>query len=260
MSSLASSYYISHNSTEATKIDTSVNSILKNLNTELGYRIKRQFVFGSYDRDTILPRRYDSHSDVDIMIVFNHTDYERTPETYRTWLKNFADKYYAEKYGSKVVKSFPTVTVELQSIKFDLVPAKEEVTYWSSKIYIPDGGSSWQITNPHDVKENLSAQNKRHNFIVKPIIRLFKAWNAKNDYPFESFDLETKITNVNYLGETIQSGFFYAADHLSTNYLYSISKNNAINNLKKYCGYVKMYLNNDDLITAKYWLHQILPE
>ena len=36
--------------------------------------IQEQSVFGSFDRETILPRRYDEGSDVDYMIVFNNTN------------------------------------------------------------------------------------------------------------------------------------------------------------------------------------------
>ena len=55
--------------------------------------IQEQTVFGSYDRETILPRRYDEGSDVDYMIVFKNPN-NFQPETFRTWLKKFAMDYY----------------------------------------------------------------------------------------------------------------------------------------------------------------------
>ena len=97
--SLSYSFYLKKDSAEITRINTSKDNLLANLDKELGILIKRRFVFGSYDRDTILPRSIDSKSDIDIMVVFNHTEYERTPETYRGWLKNFGDKYYKDRYG-----------------------------------------------------------------------------------------------------------------------------------------------------------------
>lgn len=44
--------------------------------------IKDQEAFGSYRRETILPRKYDEGSDVDYMIVFKNTN-NYAPETYR---------------------------------------------------------------------------------------------------------------------------------------------------------------------------------
>jgi predicted nucleotidyltransferase len=124
-------YYLKNDSKEIEKINSSLEGLLANLDNELGDLIKNSFVFGSYERDTILPRSIDNNSDIDLMVVFKVTEYERTPETYRTWLKNFADKYYKVKYGSEVVKSFPTVTIRLGHINYDLVPAKEENSFWS---------------------------------------------------------------------------------------------------------------------------------
>ena len=113
---LASNYYLKNDSEEVKKINTSITNLLSNLDKELGILINRRFIFGSYDRDTILPRKFDSKSDIDIMVVFNHTDYERTPDTYRAWLKNFADKYYKDRYGSEVVKSFKASTSVVEAI------------------------------------------------------------------------------------------------------------------------------------------------
>jgi len=96
---LSYSFYLKKSSTEISKIETSKANLLSNLDNELGTKIKRRFVFGSYDRDTILPRSIDQRSDIDLMVIFNHTDYERTPATYRNWLKDFGDKYYKNRYG-----------------------------------------------------------------------------------------------------------------------------------------------------------------
>lgn len=203
-------FYLRKNSTELDNINSSKNNLLANLDKELSVLVKRRFVFGSYDRDTILPRSVDKKSDIDLMVVFNHTKYERTPETYRYWLKNFGDKYYKDRYGSDVVRDFPTVTIRLGSINYDLVPAKEESisSYLSSTIYIPDKNHGWQSTDPNDVKEKLTQQNSKYGQIVKPIVRLMKAWNCSNDYPYDSYALELEITDMVFYGDNIQTGFF----------------------------------------------------
>ena len=74
--------------------------------------IQEQSVFGSFDRETILPRRYDEGSDVDYMIVFNNTN-NYQPETYRTWLKKFAEDYYTR---SEIYLDYPTTVLELSGV------------------------------------------------------------------------------------------------------------------------------------------------
>lgn len=258
---LSYNFYLKNDSAEITRIDSSINALFTNLNKELGVLIKKKFVFGSYDRDTILPRRIDQNSDIDVMVVFNTTQYERTPETYRAWLKNFADKYYKNRYGSEVLKSYPTVTIRLGNIHYDLVPAKEEISYWLNTLYIPDKNSiyGWQQTNPNDVKQKLTQCNTQYNSIVRPIIRLLKAWNCTNGYPYDSYKLELSITNMNFTGDNVQSGFFYAVEQLPVDYYLAEYKKSKIRSLKYNIGKAKEALDRYDIINAKYWLHKVLP-
>ncbi|MFA7290264.1 MAG: nucleotidyltransferase domain-containing protein [Melioribacteraceae bacterium] len=259
LQSLSSKYYLKNDSNEIVKIDNSLSNLLNNIDKELGYLIKRRFVFGSYDRDTILPRDYDKYSDIDLMVVFNTTDFERTPETYRTWLKNFADKYYKDRYGSEVVKEYPTVTIRLNHIKYDLVPAKEEKGFFSTSLYIPNKDSIWQQTDPYSIKENLIEANTKYNSIVRPIIRLMKAWNAKSNYPYNSYELELFITEQNFYGDNIQEGFFHAIKQLSPNWNDSQTKKDKIEILKNKIEQVIICINNNDIIKAKQHLHHVLP-
>ena len=257
---LSYNYYLKRDATETNKISSSVAYLLSNLDTELGWRINRRFIFGSYDRGTILPRTIDSKSDVDIMVVFNHTEYERTPETYRNWLKRFADKYYKNRYGSDVIKSFPTVTIRLNDIHYDLVPAKEE-SHWyrGTTLYIPELGNVWQSTDPSDVSTNLTAANTKYNSIVKPIVRLLKAWNCTKGYPYDSYKLELAITEMNFNGDNVESGFFYAANRLPTSYSDSYTKSSKLSSLKYNLDNVRRELNANNYERAKHWLHRILP-
>lgn len=255
---LSRSYYLKNDSDEVKRIEASIAELFSNLNTDLGLLIKRKFVFGSYDRDTILPRKFDSKSDIDIMVVFNHTQYERTPETYRAWLKLFADKYYKDRYGSQVVKSFPTVTIRLGHIYFDLVPAKEETLYYNSTLSIP-GNNGWRTTDPNDVKLKLTEANTRYNQVVRPIIRLLKAWNCNNGYPYDSYLLELDITGMNFYGDNVQTGFLYAVNMLHSNWGDPDSKAEKIKSLQYNIEQAKKALEIDDIIRAKHWLHRVLP-
>ncbi len=256
---LSYSFYLKKDSFEVSRIKASLDTLLSNIDKELGHLISERFVFGSYDRDTILPRNIDSQSDIDVMVIFNHTDYERSPETYRAWLKNFADKYYKSRYGSEVIKSFPTVTIKLNNIHYDLVPAKEESGWLSSTIYIPDKDYGWQPTDPEDVKSKLIEANTEYNQIVKPIIRLLKAWNSANNYPYDSYELELLITGMNFNGDNIQSGFFYAVRQLSTSWLDSQWTKDKINSLKYNIEKAEESLQDYNINKAKQWLHRVLP-
>lgn len=257
---LATKYYLKNDSGEVQKIDNSVVLLFSNLNSYFkNNQIKRKFVFGSYDRDTILPRKYDTKSDVDVMIVFNHTIFERTSETYRSWLATFANHHYANRYNSKVTKTFPTVTIELNHIKYDLVPAKEMDLLYSPHLYIPSSFGDWIKTDPNDVKTKLVRANTTYNGIVRPIIRLFKAWNSKKSNPFDSYDLESKVTSFYYYGDNIQSGFFYAVRNLSLPSNAAEWKKSELENLKKVCAETERLLNINMPESAKLELHKILP-
>lgn len=96
LTTLANQFYISHGSREAQSIDNSVAALKTKLKSYLGSDLKTVIEFGSYRRDTILPRTYDDHSDVDLMVVFNHSQINVTPNTYRGYLKNFCDHHYFE--------------------------------------------------------------------------------------------------------------------------------------------------------------------
>lgn len=255
---LSLNYYLKNDSDEVVRINASLKNLLKNLDEDLGLLMNRRFVFGSYDRDTILPRKFDSKSDIDIMVVFNHTEHERTPETYRAWLKLFADKYYKDKYGSEVVKSFPTVTIRLNHIHYDLVPAKEETTWYSSTISIP-GNNGWRTTDPNDVKQKLVDANTKYNQIVRPIIRILKAWNCNNGYPYDSYLLELQITGMNFYGDNIQSGLFYAVGQLNSSWGDPQTKADKLTSLNYNVNEAKKALEENDLDRAKRWLHRVLP-
>lgn len=255
---LSSNYYLKNDSEELKRINSSIDNLFKNLDKDLEYLMKKRFIFGSFDRDTILPRKYDSNSDIDIMVVFNHTEYERTPETYRNWLKHFADKYYKDRYGSEVIKTFPTVTLKLNNIKYDLVPAKEEITFYSSQLYIP-GEYGWVSTNPNDVKANLINVNKKYDNIVRPIIRLLKAWNSKAGNPLSSYDLELQITQMNFFNDDIEKGFFWAARRLNIPYGAAKWKKDELNKLSSIISQIETYLENDNSLQAIIEIHKILP-
>jgi predicted nucleotidyltransferase len=68
LQSVAADLFIKYNSTEREYIEDKISNLKTNLKAWFGNSISEILVFGSYKRDTILPRRFDDHSDVDILV------------------------------------------------------------------------------------------------------------------------------------------------------------------------------------------------
>lgn len=254
---LAYQYYISKNSDEAVSIDVTYNTLRDNLFHYFGNNLVDVITFGSYDRDTILPRKYDSNSDIDIMIVFDEDKYDFKPETYRNHLIKFSDKYYK---NVNKAKDFPTVLLDMKHIKFDLVPTIKR-THWllgTERIMIPNRQNTWQRTKPHKFSEELIEKNVKYNSIVKPVIRLVKAWNAKMNYPYTSFELEQSIAKMNFSDDNYETGLFWAIDKLPTKYL-SNASTKKVSSLQENKRLICQHLEKGNITKAKYYLHKILP-
>lgn len=190
--------------------------------------ILEQEVFGSYARDTILPRKYDDGSDVDYMIVFKNPN-QLQPETFRTWLKKFAEDKYTR---SEIYLDYPTTVLEFSHIKFELVPAIKPM--WGTYM-IPDNTtifSKWQSTNPFTLKNTITEANKiNHN--IRPLIRVMKYWNVLNGKPYASYELEQKIANMPFwYAKNLKECFYFFIEALIPEYSMSQSKKNAVNKLK----------------------------
>lgn len=173
---------------EKDSIVTSLSTLKSRLSSYFGSDISEKKEFGSYSRGTILPRKADCYSDVDLMVVFcNPNDYK--PQTFLNRLKAFAEYYYSR---SEIYQSSPTIVLELNHIKFELVPA--QIRYGS--YYIPNGPSDWIYTDVDGLKDSVLNSNSNNNYIIKPVIRLLKHWNIQNNSRrMASFSLEKKIAD-----------------------------------------------------------------
>lgn len=212
--------------------------------------------FGSYTRDTILPRQFDTNSDIDILIQFNTNDFDKLkPESYRNQLKKFAEINYPT---SVIIKDHPSIVVELQHINFDLVPSIFDEGIIYDSIEIPDKDGGWMETDPDEFNKNLTRANTNYNSIIKPIIRLLKYWNGSNQYPYFSFDLETEIGDMNFKNDNYESGFLYTIKKLSDSNL-PVWARNKLDALKTNGNWVKEYLERGEIQKAKKSLERILP-
>lgn len=192
LTSLQSDLYV--NGTEREKIKTSIDTINTRLGLYFGksehnaHRIINKEIFGSYSRDTMLSRKYDDNSDIDLLIVFEDSS-EYTPQTCLNWLKGFADYWYQ---SSLVKQSLPTIVIELQNIKFELVPAYRD---YSGNLYIARDSSNWQYTNPKDLNNRMNKLNGTTNFEFKRMVRTIKYWNVKKNLRrYKSYFLEKYLT------------------------------------------------------------------
>jgi len=136
-----------------------------------------------------LPRQADNNSDIDYMVVFDISVYEaRKPQTYLDRLRRFTETKYS---SSEVFQSRPTIVLSLKHIKFELVPAIYNYGY-----QIPSPASSWvewMNTDPMGANKSIQDKNKAENYLIKPLVRLVKYWNACHGYPFSSFLIEQYI-------------------------------------------------------------------
>lgn len=240
-------------SDEQSSIDTSITTIKSRLNSHFGAGLSEHFRFGSSTRGTILPRSMDEHSDIDYMVVFAESGF--TPQTYLDRLKRFAEKYYA---NSDIAQSSPSLVLQLNHIKFDLVPALK-LSYGGYNI--PNGPSAWQATNPNDFNESLDSKNKQELFKIKPTIRLVKYWNAHNGYIYDSFSLEKYIVGLYFGAATnIRDYLFTVFDNLTLSYDQPQWRKDKLARAKEIVAKVRQFEKDDMPFTAETEIKKLIPE
>ena len=200
---------------EESRIATSISTLQTRLNSWFDNEVTKHFRFGSSVRETILPRKVDEGSDIDYMVVFNN-QYQFKPATLLDKLRNFVNHYYSR---SEIHQDHPTMVLELNHIKFELVPAYQTYS-WSDYYNIPAPSTNyadWLLTNPSEIKRKVNDANNRYNYQIKRLIRLLKYWNVRNDMVYSSFDLEDHIAGrVFYLCTSLEDYFFDAISGLPT--------------------------------------------
>lgn len=192
---------------EKVSIAKSIAAIGTRLNAHFDDALSNHFAFGSYTRGTILPRSLDAESDVDYMVVFKDEGY--APQTYLDRLRRFGEARY---FSSEIYQSSPTFVLNLNHIRFELVPALVNGSGYS----IPDGAGGWMLTTPNAFNRSLTEKNQACKSRLKPAIRLAKMWNASGGYPFASFPLETEAAQFSFhvCDDSIASHFFMIMDNL----------------------------------------------
>lgn len=242
---------------EKTRINASISTLSNRISSYFGSDISDQFKFGSYTRGTILPRKADSHSDIDYMIVFNNPNNYK-PQTFLNQLKRFVEKYYQK---SEIYQSFPTIALELQHIKFELVPATKD---WFGTLRIPSPSNvyeDWITTDPNGFNNQLTQKNQSCNNKIKPMIRLMKYWNGKNGYIYSSYLLEKNITEQYYIFcYSVKDYLFNYISNLSYSWSSPQTAKDKLDRAKQIIKNVNYYENAGRFIEAEAEIKKLLPD
>lgn len=241
---------------EKESINTSIGTLQSRLDNYFS-TVDDHFEFGSHTRGTILPRKADDNSDIDYMVVFSNT-LRYKPQTFLNKLKDFANYYYST---SEVKQSHPTIVLELNHIKFELVPA---YCPYAKDYRIPAPASDyseWMATNPNGFNQELVNANTQNNYKIKPVVRLLKYWNALNGYVYSSYYLEKQIIgNFYFLCSSTKDYFKMAVDSLSESCEgMTETKRNKVQSLKKKIEDIYEKDANEMPYTAESDLKKILP-
>ena len=240
---------------EKTCISTSITTLSSRLKAYFGSNVTNHFQFGSNTRGTILPRKADSNSDIDYMVVFDTSDGQKKPQAYLDRLKKFAETKYST---SEISQSSPTIVLSLNHIRFELVPAINNYGY-----QIPSPASSWTewtSTDPAGANQTIQDKNKAENYQIKPLVRLIKYWNATQGHSFTSFSLEQYIVNK-YFGSCIAlRDYFYAFwSDFSCTYDTAQYIKDQVERAKKYATQAKQYEADNMPATAEAEIKKIVP-
>lgn len=253
---IASELYINDSDFERTNIRRSIEALGRYLFKHFDSKLVSVLPFGSHTRGTMLPHKYDLRSDVDLMVIFSTVDGKLTPEAYRERLKRFAEKHYSR---GNIVKDHPSVAIELNHLKFDMIAAIIDNGIIYDSIDIPGKEELWDETDPNGFNKILSRQNTKYDFIVKPTIRLMKYWNASHGYPYKSFELEKNISDQDFSRCTYQKALGVAIGNLNSDRLTNMGKS-ALQQLRENYKEMIHLLDNGNVSEAKCVLGRILPK
>jgi len=189
-------------------INNSVEVLKGKIWAEYRERISSVELFGSYDRGTELPQSIDNKSDVDILVIFKSNDFQ--PATLLKQLYQFADESYTR---SNVLTDHPTVVIEMTKVRFEVVPAYIENSFWNGdelKIPAPRNKElKWITTEPQKLKEKLIKKNSVENQLITPLIKLVKYFNVKQGRPYDSFLIEHHAITRDYDGITTLKDYLF---------------------------------------------------
>lgn len=256
LTTLSSNLIIRDN--EKDSIARSISTLQARLRSYFETEIEEQFCFGSYTRGTILPRKADTSSDIDYMVVFNN-GFGYKPETFFRKLKDFAKAKYST---SEIYRDSPTIVLELNHIKFELVPAYSSSLYCLKWYNIPAARSSytdWMQTYPNEFNSKLTDKNTSAKSLIKPLVRLLKYWNTRNGHVYSSYELEKHIIEQDYWFDNNLRDYFYEAVASLQTFGLSSTDTNKVNSFKNKVSQIRAYEQRGYEAYAESELKTLLP-
>ncbi|KPL80617.1 SMODS domain-containing nucleotidyltransferase [Herpetosiphon geysericola] len=238
---------------EAFKINRSLTTLESRIDRYFVNDVKQRFRFGSSVRKTMLPRIADQTSDVDYMVVFDNSNNYK-PQTFMTKLKNFATTYYG---SSEIYQSSPTIVLELEHIKFELVPSYKS----GIGFYIPaprTAYTDWLYSDPTGFNADVDSANINTKFLMKPSIRLIKYWNARNGI-YSSYELEKTVIGTQYSYCNNVKEYFFLAVNLLPTYGLTETNKRKVEGFKLKINEIKNNERNGLLLTAENEIKSLLP-
>lgn len=221
-------------------IDKSVSNINNHLlKEESNLNVKKLFLNGSYERDTIIRPL----NDIDLFAVLKKEDWQDenynypNPQSVLTKFKNYLNRL--NDYKDKVSQDRPCVTIHLSDKDFDILPSFETGT---QTYLIPNYElTGWITTNPEILTSNLNIAHKNYSYNLKQIIRVVKHWNRDSNYKtIPSYHIEEVAINVSNLiqfenfEQGIRKWFEYAEAYMMSNKFRSLDEyQKSLNRLKK---------------------------
>ena len=190
------------------KIEKSIGYIKQKLWGIFQERLSEVKVFGSFAKDTFIAA--DTEADVDVLLTFKNKDFQ--PQTYLNQIKSFAAEHYPR---SNVYPDHPTIAIELEHIKFEIVPA---IFVSQDEVRIPAPRTKelkWINSNPTRIQNKINEKDKNNKGLIKPLIRIFKYWNYLINKPFNSFEIEKHLVNKLYDARDLREYFYSAASSFS---------------------------------------------
>mgnify|MGYP002077783954 CR=1 FL=1 len=189
------------------RIEISIGHLRQNLWGVFQERLQDVAVFGSFDRGTFIDA--DPLSDVDVLVLFKQREFQ--PETYLKRIRAMCESKYPR---SQVFQDHPTVVIDMDHIRFELVPAYRPSAR-TTKIPAPRSKElKWIDTDPAAAKKALLEKDQRNKGHILPLVRIMKYWDHLNDHPFASFELERITRNKLYNSRSLSDSWFEITEKL----------------------------------------------
>lgn len=166
-------------------VNVSLKSLLVRLGAEFDrFVVTRTALFGSFVRDTRLPAAIDPRTDVDVLVIFRERG--QKPEHYLAQIRQVLERHYPK---VAIVQNGDRLVLQGLQGRIELVPGLDSI----NGVQIPGKNAAWQMCNPDEELRELQEKDKASGGLVLPLVRLVRYWNALNDYPFDSFEIEQRV-------------------------------------------------------------------